>query len=157
MEKTTQNFNNRRGARGRGVRLLFPFLFLTLKTTKNICVYSKSFRILFSTLTVKAEKKICIIIKIDRLGKFMQQMIVTVFSYSVWNYNAMTSLKDNLWRKMFGEIPKDFLLLSRFKDLLGHFPKFNKCGCGIRVFSWVENFLKINKRWGTSIRDLIAQ
>ena len=83
MEKTTQNFNNRRGARGRGVRLLFPFLFLTLKTTKNICVYSKSFRILFSTLTVKAEKKICIIIKIDRRGKFMQQMIVTVFSYSV--------------------------------------------------------------------------
>ena len=51
----------------------------------------------------------------------IQQSTVTFFSYLIRNYNAVTSeikAKDNLWRKVLGEILKGFLLLLRFKDVL---------------------------------------
>ena len=61
----------------------------------------------------------------------IQQNTVRFFSFSIRNYNAMASeiqTKDNLRRKMFGEILERLLsrLLSRFKDFwLEHFPKIN--------------------------------
>ena len=44
---------------------------------------------------------------------FIQQNTDKFFSYSVRKYNAMTSeirAKDNLWRKILGEILKEFFV-----------------------------------------------
>ena len=70
----------------------------------------------------------------------IQQNTVTFFSYSIRNYNAMTSeiwTKDNV-TKMLGEILKGFFVTVSKTGGGG--------GGGIKI-SWVENFLKINK-WG---------
>ena len=43
----------------------------------------------------------------------IQQNTVTVFSYSIRDYNATTSeirTKDNMWRKILGEILKGFFV-----------------------------------------------
>ena len=71
---------------------------------------------------------------------------------------AMTSeirTKGNLWRRILGEIFKEFFVTVEIQRCPGWniFRDLINGGCGIRM-SWLENFLKINKRGETSIRDL---
>ena len=86
------------------------------------------------------------------LSVLIQQNTVMFFSYSIRNYNAMTSeiwTKDNLWRKILGEILKG--LFCYCQDLkmswLEHFRRFNRRGVWSKNALWVENSEKINK-WG---------
>ena len=79
---------------------------------------------------------------------FIQQNTVTFFSYSVRNYNAMTSeirTKDNLWRKILEEILKGFFVTVEIYKRPGWkiFRNLINGECEIRM-SWVENFLKKN-------------
>ena len=63
--------------------------------------------------------------------------------------------KVNLWRKILGEILKGLFVTvesQRCPDWKISQDLING-GCGTRM-SWLENVLKINKRRGTSIRDL---
>ena len=92
------------------------------------------------------------------LFALIQQNNVTIFSYSIRNYNAMTSeiqTKGDPWRKILGEILKGFFITVE----IYRYPGWNifwdliNGGCRIRM-SWVELFLKIRKRRETSIRDL---
>ena len=80
----------------------------------------------------------------------IQQNTVTCFSDSIRNHNAMTSeirAKDNLWRKLLGEILKGFFVEIYRCPGWNIFQNLINGGCGIRM-SWMENFLKINKRRG---------
>ena len=60
----------------------------------------------------------------------IQQITVTFFSYSIRDYNAMTSeirTKDDLRRKILGEIERVFCYCRSLKiSWLEHFPKFDK-------------------------------
>ena len=67
---------------------------------------------------------------------------VTFFSYSIRNYNAMTSKirkKDNLWRKSLGEILKGFL-----------------CYCWDLNMSWLEHFPKFNNKRGVWNKNVLG-
>ena len=67
------------------------------------------------------------------LSVLIQQNAVTFFSYSIRNYNAMTSeirTKDIMRRKILGEIFKGFFCYCRDSNMSWqeHFPRFNKPG-----------------------------
>ena len=88
----------------------------------------------------------------------IQQNTFTFFSYSIRYYNAMTSeiqRKDYPWGKSLGETLAGLFVTVDMQRSPGWniFWDLINGGCEIRI-SWMENFLKINKRGWTSITDL---